>query len=100
VIKIIDIKKEAGLLGLRTLVDLLKTHKAPYFKVRDRYYKERSRAIRKRGASILSQQKVRLAKGGVYKSAVLRETETQMQLDLMSLIHEDEVIRYNAAVRQ
>jgi hypothetical protein len=95
----IDIKREAALLGLKTVVDLLKTHKAPYFKVRDRYYQERSKAIRKRGASILSAQKVRLAKGGVYKSAVLRETEAQMELDLMSLIHEDEIMRYNTAIR-
>jgi hypothetical protein len=95
----IDIKKEAALLGMKTIVDLLKTHKAPYYKVRDRYYLERSKAIRKRGASILSAQKVRLAKGGVLKSAVLRETEAQVELDIMSLIHEDEIIRYNAAVR-
>lgn len=95
----IDIKKETALLGLKTIVDLLKTHKAPYFKVRDRYYRERAKAIRKRGKSILSKQKVLLAKGGVYKSAVLRETEAQTELDLMSLIHEDEVIRYNAAIR-
>jgi hypothetical protein len=95
----IDIKKEAALLGLKTIVDLLKTHKAPYFKVRDRYYQERAKAIRKRGQSILSKQKVLLAKGGVYKSSVLRETESQTELDIMSLIHEDEVIRYNAAIR-
>lgn len=95
----INVKREAALLGLRTVVDLLKIHKAPYFKVRDRYYKERSKAIRKRGATILSQQKVRLAKGGVYKSAVLRETQAEMELDLMALIHEDEVMRYNVAVR-
>lgn len=95
----INVKKETALLGLKTVVDLLKTHKAPYFKVRDRYYLERSKAIRKRGASILSAQKVRLAKGGVYKSAILRETEAQMELDLMSLIHEDEIMRYNTAIR-
>jgi hypothetical protein len=65
----ISIKREAALLGLKTVVDILKTHKAPYFKVRDRYYRERSKAIRRRGATILSQQKVRLAKSGVYKSA-------------------------------
>jgi hypothetical protein len=95
----IDIKRESALLGIKTLVDLLKTHKAPYFKVRDRYYQERAKAIRKRGASILSTQKVRLAKSGVYKSAVLRETKAQMELDLMALIHEDEVMRYNAAIK-
>jgi hypothetical protein len=95
----INVKRETALLGLKTVVDLLKTHKAPYFKVRDRYYRKRSKAIRKRGATILSAQKVRLAKGGVLKSAVLRETEAQMELDLMSLIHEDEIIRYNAAIR-
>jgi hypothetical protein len=95
----IDIKREAAILGLKTITDLLKIHKTPYFKVRDRYYKERSKAIRKRGASILSTQKVRLAKGGVYKSAILRETEAQMELDLMSLVHEDEIIRYNVAIR-
>jgi hypothetical protein len=38
----IDIKKETALLGLRTMVDLLKTHKAPYYKVRDRFYQERA----------------------------------------------------------
>jgi predicted acetyltransferase len=95
----INIKREAALLGLRTVVDLLKTHKTSHFKVRDRYYLERSKAIRKRGESILSTQKVLLAKGGVYKSAVLRETKAQMELDLMALIHEDEVVRYNAAIR-
>lgn len=95
----INVKRETALLGLKTVVDLLKIHKAPYYKVRDRYYQERSEAIRKRGASILSAQKVRLAKGGVYKSAVLRETEAQMELDIMALIHEDEIIRYNAAFR-
>jgi hypothetical protein len=92
----IDIKKETALLGLRTMVDLLKTHKAPYYKVRDRFYQERARAIRKRGKTILSQQKVRLAKGGVYRSAVLRETEAQVELDLMALIHSDAVMRYRA----
>lgn len=95
----ISIKREAALLGLKTVVDILKTHKAPYFKVRDRYYRERSKAIRRRGATILSQQKVRLAKGGVYKSAVLRETQAEMELDLMSLVHEDEIMRYNVAIR-
>lgn len=95
----IDIKKETALLGLKTVVDLLKTHKAPYYKVRDRYYLERSKAIRKRGATILSAQKVHLAKSGVYKSAVLRETEAQIELDIMSLIHEDEIIRYNVATK-
>ena len=96
----IDVKRETALLGLKTVVDLLKTHRAPYFKVRDRYYRERSKAIRKRGAAILSAQKVHLAKGGVYKSAVLRETEIQIELDLMALIHEDEVMRYNTAIRR
>lgn len=95
----ISIKREAALLGLKTVVDILKTHKAPYFKVRDRYYRERSKAIRRRGATILSQQKVRLAKSGVYKSAVLRETQAEMELDLMSLVHEDEIMRYNVAIR-
>jgi hypothetical protein len=95
----IDVKRETALLGLKTVVDLIKIHKAPYFKVRDRYYEERSKAIRKRGASILSAQKTRLAKGGVYKSAVLRETQAGIELDLMALIHEDEIIRYNAALR-
>lgn len=95
----ISIKREAALLGLKTVVDILKTHKAPYFKVRDRYYRERSKAIRRRGAGILSAQKVRLAKGGVYKSAVLRETQAEMELDLMSLVHEDEIMRYNVAIR-
>lgn len=95
----IDIKRETALLGLKTVVDLLKTRKTPYYKVRDRYYKERSKTIRKRGMSILSAQKVRLAKGGVYKSAVFRETKAGMELDLMALIHEDEVMRYNMAVR-
>lgn len=95
----INVKKEAALLGLKTAVDLLKVHKAPYFKIRDRYYKERSKAIRRRGASILSAQKVRLAKGGVYKSAVLRETQAEVELDLMALIHEDEVIQYNASIQ-
>ena len=93
----IDIKREAALLGLRTVVDLLKTHKAPYFKVRDRFYQERAKAIRKRGTTILSAQKVRLAKGGVYKSSILKETETQVELDLMALIYSDEVLRYRAA---
>jgi len=96
----INVKRETALLGLRTMVDLLKTHKAPYFKVRDRFYRERAKAIRKRGKTILSQQKVRLAKGGVYKSAVLRETEAQMELDLMALVHSDEILRYRAAVGQ
>jgi hypothetical protein len=95
----INVKKEAALLGLKTAVDLLKVHKAPYFKIRNRYYKERSKAIRRRGASILSAQKVRLAKGGVYKSTVLRETQAEMELDLMALIHEDEVIQYNASIQ-
>ena len=93
-----DIKKEAALLGLRTAVDILKIRKAPYFKVRDRFYRERAKAIRRRGKAILSQQKVRLAKGGVYKSAILRETKAQTELDLMALLYEDEVVRYNAAV--
>ena len=96
----INIKNETALLGLRTLVDLLKTHKAPYFKVRDRYYKERAKTIRKRGATIMSTQKVRLAKSGVYESAIFRETEAQTELDLMALVYEDEVIRYNASVRR
>jgi hypothetical protein len=96
----IDVKKEAALLGLKTVIDLLKIHKAPYYKVRDRYYRERSKAIRKRGASILSTQKVLLAKGGVYRSAVLRETQAETELDLMALIHEDEIMRYNASVGQ
>lgn len=95
----IDIKRETSLLGLKTVVDLLKIHKAPYYRIRNRYYKERSKAIRKRGASILSAQKVRLAKGGVYKSAVLRETEAMIELDIMALIHEDEVMRYNASIQ-
>ena len=96
----IDIKREGALLGLQTAVDLLTIKSRPRYKIRDRYYIERSKAIRKRGAKILSAQKVRLAKGsGIATGAITRETEAGIELDMLALIHEDEVLRYNAAIK-
>jgi len=95
-----NLKTEEALLGLQTITDVIKLHQVPEYKIRDRYYRERAKAIRKRAKSILSAQKVRMAKSsGVSKSAVTRETEAQMELDLMALVYEDEVMRYNAALR-
>ena len=92
-----NIKKDVALLGIKTAVEIMKIKKAPHYKIRDRYYQERAKAIRKRGASLLSAQKVRLSKGtGMARSAVTRETQADIDLDLMSLIHEDEILRYRA----
>ena len=89
------IKKELAALGIRTAVDLMKIKQPPSFKVRDRYYQMRAGAIKKRGAAILSAQKVRLAKSsGMTRGAVIRETQAEIDLDLMALIHENEILRY------
>ena len=89
------IRKELAALGIRTAVDLMKIKQSPSFKIRDRYYQMRTRTIKKRGAAILSAQKVRLAKSsGITRGAITRETQAEIDLDLMALIHEDEILRY------